>query len=103
MVMAAATAEDFEVLIRTLEISEFKILFHQMMEFLTKKSVYGDEFGAGADRFAEACRNIVTTPNAGRLGKLIKVLFEDAKKLDLLEPRPDAAAACAIVNGDAKN
>lgn len=81
-----ATPEEFEALIRTLEISKLKILFHQMMDFLTKKSTYGDEFGDGADRFAEACRNIVTAQDAGRLGKLIKVLFEDAKVSDLLEP-----------------
>lgn len=86
LAMLSSTTEDFENLIKSLEISDLKIFVHQMMEFLTKKDVYGDEFGSGADRFAEACRNIVNAPDAGRLGKLIKALFEDAKISELLAP-----------------
>jgi hypothetical protein len=62
-----------------------------MMDFLTKKSVYGNEFGDGADKFAEACRNIVNAQDAVRLGKLIKVLFEDAKVSSLLDPQPNGS------------
>lgn len=102
MAMAAATAEDFVLLIRTLEITELKILFHQMMDFLTQKSVYGDDFGAAANRFAEACRNIVNAQDSGRLGRLIKALFEDAKVAELLAPpMAEPAASSAAVDGSA--
>lgn len=99
MAMAAATAEDFVLLIRTLEITELKILFHQMMDFLTQKSVYGDDFGAAANRFAEACRNIVNAQDSGRLGRLIKALFDDAKVAELLVP-PTVEPAAIIANVD---
>lgn len=89
LVMAAASPAEFEMIIRTLDVPEFKIFFHQMMDFLTKKSVYGVEFGVGADRFAEACRNIVNSQDAGRLGKLIKSIFEDANVPNLLGQSSD--------------
>ena len=68
-----------------------------MMDFLTKKSVCGDDFGVGADRFAEACRNIINSKDAGRLGKLIQALFEDANIAELLVP-PMAEPAAVIAN-----
>lgn len=86
LAMVSSTAEEFERLIKNLEISDLKLFFHEMMEFLTKKEVYGEDFGVGADRFAEACRNIANAPDTGRLGKLIKALFEDEKMSELLAP-----------------
>lgn len=84
--MGSATSIEFEKLIKELEITKLKILFRQMMDILTKKDVYGDEFGQSADRFVEACRNIVksTTPDLQRLRTLILNLFNHARISDVL-------------------
>jgi len=91
IVMRSSTAEDFEQLIRTLPVADLKILVWQMMEFLTKRAGNSEEFGFGADRFAEACRKIVLDQASGRLGKLIKAIFEEAKVPEVLQP-PEARA-----------
>lgn len=90
--MRSSSSDDFERLIKSLEKCKLKIFFDQMIEFLTQKDVYGEDFGAGADHFAEACRNIVNEPDAGRLGNLIKMLFDNAGISDILAPPDDAAA-----------
>ena len=86
LVMRSATVEDFCRAIKTLSVPDLRLFMSQMLDFLTKKEVYGPDFSLGADRFAEACRDIANDPHSGRLGKLIKTLFEDAKVADFLKP-----------------
>lgn len=84
VVMLSSTVADFEQLIRNLPTSDLVNFLYQMLEFLTQKNVYGDDFGVAADRFAEACSKIVNAPDSGRLAKLIRRLFEDSKIPNLL-------------------
>lgn len=78
LTMRNATVEDFESTIRSLEISDFRAFMRRMIEMRIHRQNYDVHFGPATDRFAEACKNIVSAPNSGRLGILIKGLFEGA-------------------------
>jgi hypothetical protein len=76
--MRNATVEDFESTIKGLEIRDFRVFMLRMIEMRIHRLNYDSHFGPATDRFAEACRNIVNAPNSGRLGVLIKDLFNYA-------------------------
>lgn len=84
LAMRNATAANFDVLLKTLPTADLKLLLYQMLDFVKNKSVYCNDFGAGMDQFNVACRNIVNAPDSGRLGKLIRILFEEANLSALL-------------------
>ena len=71
---------------------------YQMLDILSQPGSYANEFGIGADRFAEACRNILNDTNSGRLQVLIKRLFEHAKVAELLQS-PAEKAVQAVTGG----
>lgn len=85
LVLNGATAHDFEVAIRTLDIDKFKLFVAQLIEMCGQPSVYIEHFGTATERFMEACRAICADPASGRLGKLIRALFEDGKLLPRLD------------------
>ena len=80
--MKAATVADFDAAIRTLETEDLRLFMRKMIELCAQKQNYVGSFGSAMDRFVEACRNISEDPRPGRLGKLVELLFNDAK-LDL--------------------
>jgi hypothetical protein len=84
-----ATVEDFESTIKGLEIDDFRSFMRKMLEMRIQRHVYYPHFGSATDRFVEACRNIVAAPDAGRLGVLVKRLFDDANIGAELTPQAD--------------
>jgi hypothetical protein len=76
--MKNATVEDFESTIKGLGIDDFRVFMRRMIEMRLNRQAYDTHFGPATDRFEEACRNIVSAPNSGRLGVLIKDLFGGA-------------------------
>lgn len=85
LVLGGATVHDFDVAIRTLDIAKFKLFMSQLIDMCGQPSVYSEHFGTATERFIEACRGICADPASGRLGKLIRALFEDGKLLSLLD------------------
>lgn len=85
LALRGATVQDFEAAIRTLDIDKFKLFMSQFIEMCGHPSTYSEHFGAAIERFIEACRRICADPASGRLGKLIRALFEDGKLLSLLD------------------
>ncbi|MEY9632916.1 hypothetical protein ABIF66_001145 [Bradyrhizobium japonicum] len=92
VVMKNATVEDFESTIRGLGIDDFRVFIRRMLEMRIQRQAYEPHFGSATDRFVEACRNIAGAPNSGRLGSLIKHLFDDANIEAELTPQADPAA-----------
>lgn len=89
--MKTATAADFEATIKGLEIEDLRAFMRSMLEMRVQRQAYDHHFGAAVDRFAEACRNIANANDSGRLGTLIRRLFEDAKiDSDLVPESHDA-------------
>lgn len=85
LVLKSATVHDFKVAIRTLDIDKFKLFMSQLIEMCRQPSAYSEHFGTATERFINACNEICSDPGAGRLGKLIRALFEDAKLLSRLD------------------
>jgi hypothetical protein len=85
LVLRGATVQDFDLAIRTLDIDKFKLFMSQLIEMCGHPSTYAEHFGTATERFIEACRGICADPSAGRLGKLIRALFEDGKLLSRLD------------------
>ncbi len=84
LAMRNVTSADFDTLLKNLPTSDLKHLLYQMLDFLQNKSVYCNDFGVGMDQFTVACRDIVNDPASGRLGRLIRSLFEEANLSALL-------------------
>ncbi|MET4489464.1 P-loop NTPase fold protein [Bradyrhizobium sp. LA7.1] len=85
--MKSATVEDFESTIKSLGVDDFRPFMRRMLEMRIQRQAYEAHFGSATDRFVEACRNIVNAPDAGRLGTLIKSLFDGAGIEAELAPR----------------
>ncbi|MET3359783.1 MULTISPECIES: P-loop NTPase fold protein [Bradyrhizobium] len=92
VVMKNATVEDFESTIKGLGIDDFQVFMRRMLEMRIQRQTYDPHFGSATDRFVEACRNIAGAPNSGRLGSLIKHLFDEANIGAQLTPQADTAA-----------
>lgn len=58
----------------------------KMLDLYIHKQTYEKHFGSAMDNFVQACRNIAQNPSSGRLGKLLKILFDDSKLTNLLDP-----------------
>lgn len=79
LVMRAATIQDFELTIRSLEIEDLRPFLIQMLDMRISRQTYDPHFGSAIDHFVEACRLITHDPSAKRLGLLLHALFDDAK------------------------
>lgn len=88
--MKAATSAEFESTIRNLDIDDLRLFMRRMLEMLRQRQTYDPHFGTATERFVEACRNIANAPESGRLGSLVKLLFNDARMgTELAQPRPN--------------
>lgn len=76
--MRSATVADFESTIKNLGMDDFRTFMNRMLEMRIQRSNYDSHFGSATDHFVEACRNIACAADAGRLGTLIKRLFDEA-------------------------
>lgn len=85
-VMKSATVTDFETTIKSLEINDLRLFLCKFVDMCVHKENYLSHFGSATDHFTKACRNITADPNQARLGKLIKMLFQDAKIESELNP-----------------
>jgi hypothetical protein len=77
-VLKSATIQDMEAIIRTSEVPDLKLFMGKMLELYANKQNYEQHFGTAMDNFVQACRKISNDPSAGRLSKLITVLFADS-------------------------
>ncbi len=84
-VLKSATVTDMERIIRTIAVSDLQVFMGRMLDLCASKQQYTEPFGTAMDHFVQACRNIVNDPDAGRLRKLIEVLFADRKLAKELE------------------
>ncbi|MBN9425794.1 MAG: NTPase KAP, partial [Burkholderiales bacterium] len=90
--MRSVTAADYEAAIRSVTGDDLKLLLLQSMEIHKKPAVYQADFQSAADSFVQACRTIVAAEPDSRFGKLIKVVFRRADRIQDLqlpaEPAP---------------
>lgn len=96
--MKRATAADFEVAIREMDINKLRRFMRRMIEMRLQREVYDPHFGTATERFVEACRAIANDTASPRLAELIRRLFEGtaiARELALQEPTPAVAEAQA--------
>lgn len=87
--MKRATAADFEVAIREMDLDKLRRFMRRMIEMRLQRQTYDPHFGAATQRFVEACRAIASDATSPRLSGLIKRLFEGtalASELALQEP-----------------
>jgi hypothetical protein len=77
--LKSATVNDMERIIRTIAVPDLQVFMGRMLDLCASKQQYTEPFGTAMDHFVQACRNIVNDPDAGRLRKLIEVLFSDWK------------------------
>ncbi|HEY8157551.1 MAG TPA: P-loop NTPase fold protein [Methylobacter sp.] len=80
----SATIQDIESTIRNSDISDLKFFMLKMLDMCIHKETYESYFGPGIDNFVLACKNIVADPDSRRLGKLVNILFADAKLAHLI-------------------
>lgn len=93
--MKRATAADFEVAIREMDLDKLRRFMRRMIEMRLQRQTYDPHFGAATERFVEACRAIANDGASPRLAGLIKRLFEGtsiASELALQRPTDLAAA-----------
>jgi hypothetical protein len=83
--MRKASIADFETLIKTAEINDFRRLMRCMLDLTSKAETYNRQFGNATHHFVEACRNIVRGTDSGRLGKIHRKFFADSQLSQLLE------------------
>ena len=50
-----------------------------MIEMHIQRQSYDGHFGSATERFVEACRKIANDPKTGRLGTIVKRMFDGAK------------------------
>ncbi|SKC99122.1 KAP family P-loop domain-containing protein [Burkholderia sp. CF099] len=77
--MNRVTAEEIEATIKAIDVEDLKSLLSNLLHMCTQRGAYGHDFGKTLDNFILACRRIANDPGSGRLGRLIRLLFEDAK------------------------
>lgn len=92
MVLKAATAQEFESIIRTSEVDDLRLFMNKFLEMCVQSGTYVQHFGFATDRFIDACRNIYNDPTVPRLAKLIEILFKSSK-LEAYLTRPAAVPA----------
>ncbi|MGF6696988.1 hypothetical protein OKW38_001600 [Paraburkholderia sp. MM5496-R1] len=95
IVMKTATAAEFESTIRSLGIDDLRFFMRHLLEMRIQRQTYDPHFGSATDRFTEACRNIVSAPDSGRLGTLIKHLFKEANLGSEVDPSAISIAAAS--------
>lgn len=98
--MKAATVADFESTIKRLEFDDLRAFMRRMLEMRIQRQTYDPHFGLATDRFVEACRNIADAPDSGRLGALVRRLFDDAKIGAQLAPQAAPSAAGGGADAD---
>ncbi|KJV27352.1 NTPase KAP [Aquitalea magnusonii] len=92
--MIRATAADFEVAIREMDLDKLRRFMRHMIEMRLQRQTYDQNFGAATERFVDACRTIANDTASPRLAGLIKQLFEGtAIASELAQPEPTEAAA----------
>jgi hypothetical protein len=87
MVLRAATVKDFEEAIKSLEADQLRLFMCKFLELCVHHEKYISHFGTAMQHFIEACKNINSDPNTGRLPQLIQFLFKDAKLSPQLDPK----------------
>jgi hypothetical protein len=78
-VLKAATVQDFEAVIRTLEVDDLRLFMCRFLEMCVQPGSYVQHFGTATNRFMDACRNIHSAPTVPRLAKLVETLFKSSK------------------------
>lgn len=73
--MKSATATDFELVIRNMDIDQLRRFMRRMIEMCLQRQNYDQHFGGATEQFLEACKAIANDPNSSRLAGLIKRLF----------------------------
>ncbi len=87
IVLRAATVKDFEEAIKSLEADKLRLFMCKFLELCVHHENYVSNFGTAMKHFIEACKNIYSDPNTGRLPQLIQTLFKDAKLSPQLDPK----------------
>jgi hypothetical protein len=82
--LRSATAGDFELAIRTMEISKLKIFMRRMMDMAGQRATYDHHFPGAVDAFIAACKTIANDPQGDRLSALIKTLFKSKRSEGLI-------------------
>lgn len=93
--MKKATAADFELAIRDIDLDTLPRFMRRMIQMQLQKETYASYFGHATERFMEACRAIAndTAPDSLRLSKLIRRLFRGtALEAELNTPPPTGEA-----------
>jgi hypothetical protein len=94
-VMKSVSVQDIEETIKSLAPDDLRHFMSRFLKLCVQRETYRPHFGSAMDHFIEACRNICTAPNTGRLSGLIKLLFKDANLESELNPLPTTAASPA--------
>ena len=84
-VLNSATVQDMEEIIKNSDIPDMRFFMATMLDFCTHKEVYESSFKQAMDNFVQSCKNIVQTPQSGRLGKLVEHLFVESELKSLLD------------------
>lgn len=98
-VLKAATVQDFEAVIRTLDVDDLRLFMCRFLEMCVQPGSYVQHFGAATNRFMDACRSIHSDPTVPRLAKLVETLFKSSKleaHLVVAVAVPEAAAAAQV-------
>ncbi len=74
--MKRATAKDFEIAIRGMDINMLRRFMRRMIEMRLQRRTYEAHFGTATEHFVEACRTIANDTDFPRLASLIKRLFD---------------------------
>lgn len=97
--MKRATATDFDVAIRGMDIDTLRRFMRRMIEMRLQRATYDAHFGTATQHFIDACRAISNDSNSPRLAALIKKLFARTALAVELTP-PPAARAEPVVKAD---
>lgn len=94
--MRQATADSIEIAIRDTPMPALRVFVLKMLELSGSKANYESYFGGAMENFVEACRRIASDQSSGRLGKLVRRLFQETNRLGELsqtEPVADTDAS----------
>lgn len=78
-VLKAATVADFEAIIRTLAIEDFKLFMSGFVDMCVHSQTYKAHFGSATANFLIACRNIRNDPTVPRLGAVIENILRSSR------------------------
>lgn len=97
-VLKSTTTQDFEAIIRTLEVDDLRLFMFKFLEMCVQSGTYKQHFGSATDFFMDACRTIYQDPAVPRLAKLVETLFKSSKlEAHLVQPNAFPAAAQATL------